>query len=170
MITFFALTDISKNCIFSCTENGCHFGRIKKHVHNVVQMYKSFQEYVKKLRSDNGSLSHFWMSYIDLVSLLLNLIRASREGNWSLHLSSIREMILWCFSYNRTNYARYLPWYYREIKCLPQTNCAIHNYLQNGGFSCQIGSQNTFGMIPMGQTIEEKINKDTPTAGGTKRI
>ena len=32
---------------------------------NVFQMYKSFQEYVKKLRSDNGSLSHFWMSYID---------------------------------------------------------------------------------------------------------
>ena len=136
---------------------------------NVVQMYKSFQEYVKKLRSDNDSLSHFWMSYINLVSLLLNLIRASREGNWSLHLSSIREMIPWCFSYNRTNYARYLPIsYYREMKCLPQTHPGIHNYLQNDGFSCQIGSQNTFGMIPMDQTIEETINKDTQTAGGTK--
>ena len=106
-----------------------------------VQMSKSFQKYVKKLGLDNGSLSHFWMSYIDLVSLLLNLIRASREGNWSLHLSSIREMIPWCFSYNRTNYAHYLPWYYRKMKCLPQTHPAIYNYLQNGGFSCQIGSQ-----------------------------
>ena len=38
----------------------------------------------------------------------------------------------------------------------------------NGGFSCQTGTKNTFGRIPMDQTIEENTNKDTQTAGGTK--
>ena len=38
----------------------------------------------------------------------------------------------------------------------------------NGGFPCQIGSKNTFDRIPVDQTIEETINKDTQTAGGTK--
>ena len=108
------------------------------------------------------------MSYVDLTSLLLNFIRATREGNWSLHLISVRELIPWCFAYNRSNYSRYLPWYYREMTSLPQTHPDLYCYLKNGGFSCQIGSENTFGIIPMDQTIEETINKDTQTPGGTK--
>ena len=44
---------------------------------------------------------------------------------------------------------------------LPQTH-------PERGFSCQIGPVNTFGRIPMDQTIEETINKDTQTARGTK--
>lgn len=34
------------------------------------------------------------MSYLDIVEdVLLGLIRASREGNWLLHLHAIRQMI-----------------------------------------------------------------------------
>ena len=38
----------------------------------------------------------------------------------------------------------------------------------NGGFSIQRGCRNPFGKIPADQAIEETINKDTQTAGGTK--
>ena len=76
-------------------------------------------------------------------------------------------MIPWCFVYTNTNYARYLPWYYREMITLPQTHPELHSYLENGGFSCQIGPANTFDKTPMDQTIEEAVNKDTQTAGGT---
>ena len=69
-----------------------------------------FMDMVRK-----GTMSSFWMSYVDLVSLLLNLIRASREGNWNLHLLAINELIPWCFVYDRTNYARYLPWYLLQM-------------------------------------------------------
>ena len=37
-----------------------------------------------------------------------------------------------------------------------------------GSFSVQLGSVNPFGRIPVDQTIEETINKDTQTPGGTK--
>ena len=135
---------------------------------HVCQSYSLFQQFCDILHSRNGTLSQFWMSYIDLVSLLLNFIRSSREGCWTLHLSSVREMIPWCFAYNRSNYSRYLPWYYHEMACLPQTHPELHAYLENGGFSCQIGPVTTFERIPIDQTIEETINKDTQTAGGTK--
>ena len=36
--------------------------------------------------------------------------------------------------------------------------------------SRQIGAMNTFGRIPVDQTCEETINKDTQTPGGTKRF
>ncbi|KAJ8413153.1 hypothetical protein AAFF_G00091490 [Aldrovandia affinis] len=37
-----------------------------------------------------------------------------------------------------------------------------------GSFSVQLGSQNPFSRIPVDQTIEETVNRDTQTAGGTK--
>lgn len=78
-------------------------------------------------------------------------------------------MIHRCFTYSIINYSRYLPWYYRQMQSLLLTH-PKHHYLMNGGFSCQIGMKNTFGRIPMDQTIKETINKDTQTVGGTKRF
>ena len=134
----------------------------------VDDLHLHFQQYLDILRNRNGSMSAFWMTYIDLVELLLNLLRASREGDWNLHLDSLNKMIPWCFAYNKSNYAKYLPWYLLQMLNLPNTHPDLHKYLIDGGFSTQIGENNPFGCIPMDQTIEETINKDTQTAGGTK--
>ena len=50
-------------------------------------------KYLNHLRHSNGNLSAFWISYIDIVEIMLGLLRSSREGDWNLQLSSIREMI-----------------------------------------------------------------------------
>ena len=72
----------------------------------LVTLWSDFLEY---LRHNNGELSTYWMSYIDIVeSVVLGLLRASHEGNWCLHLSAIQSMIAWCFSYDKVKYARYL--------------------------------------------------------------
>ncbi|KAG1701312.1 Threonine aspartase 1 [Nymphon striatum] len=129
---------------------------------------QQFGDFLNNLRQGNGTLAAFWMSYIDMVELMLKLLRASREGNWKLHLTSIHEMIPWCFSYDNINYARYLSAYYAEMTNLPEEHPEIHDYLEAGGFSVQIGSKNTFGKIPVDQTVEETVNRDMQTQGGTK--
>ena len=49
----------------------------------IFNMWNMFLQY---LQNGNGQQSSFWMSYIYLVGdVMLGLIRASREGNWSLH-------------------------------------------------------------------------------------
>ena len=103
-----------------------------------------------------------------MVEIMLNLMRASREANWTFHLSSIRSKIPWCFAYDRINYARYLSTYHSEMSNLPAKNPGVHKYLNNGGCSVQIGATNPFGRIPVDQTTEETINKDTQKLGGTK--
>ena len=133
-----------------------------------VKVAELLSEYLQHLRNGNGTLSTFWMSYIDIVEVLFNMIRASRQAYWQLHLASIRTLIPWCFAYDRLNYARYLPAYYAEMKNLEEHNQEVHNYLTAGGFSVQLGPDNPFGRIPVDQTIEETVNKDTQTAGGTK--
>ena len=40
-----------------------------------------FHSHLDELRNKRGSLASFWMSFVDMASLLLGLIRASREGN-----------------------------------------------------------------------------------------
>ena len=126
-----------------------------------------FQEYLKALK-DKHSLSDSWMSYIDIVEIMLGLLRASRESDWMFHLASIRDMIPWCFACDTLNYARFLSYYYATMSRLPIEHPEIHNHFMQGGFSVQIGSHNPFGCIPVDQTIEETINKDTQTPGGTK--
>ena len=103
-----------------------------------------------------------------MVDIMFGLIRAAREGDWSLHLSCIRAMILWSFAYDKINYARYLPVYYAQMMNLEQDHPSVHAHMKSGGFSVQIGSQNLFGKIPADQAIEETVNKDTQTSGGTK--
>ena len=127
-----------------------------------------YDMYLDYLRNKKGKLSSFWMSYIDLVDILLNMVRASREGHWELHLSAIEQMISSCFAYDNVNYARYLPAYLSEMTHLEETHPEAHEFLKSGGFLVQIGDQNPFGRVPVDQTCKETVNKDTQTAGGTK--
>ena len=71
-----------------------------------------------------------------------------------LHLAYIRQMLPWCFAYDNTNYARYMSIYYSDMTSLPKEHPQVHVFMGAGGFSVQ--------------TIEETINKDTQTAGGTR--
>ena len=127
-----------------------------------------FDQYMRFLDKDNGMLSSFWVSYLDMVEVVLSTVRATREGNWQLHLASVRSMVPWCFAYDNVNYARYLSSYIADMSHLPDKHREVHAYFESGGFSVQLGRENTFGKIPVDQTIEETANKDTQTSGGTK--
>ena len=131
-------------------------------------MWNSFLEH---LRSDNGDLSAYWMSYIDMVeNIILGLLRGSREGNWNLHLNAVGCMIPWCFAYDKVNYARYLSAYYAEMTNLSEKKPDVYDAFQAGQFSVQMSCSNPFGKIPVDQTTEATVNKDTQTPGGTIRF
>ena len=53
-------------------------------------LYDLFKEFSSSMET---SMSRFWQSYLDMVSLLLAFIRSTREGKWNLHLECIREMM-----------------------------------------------------------------------------
>lgn len=138
---------------------------------SVDELSNMWEEFLDHLRYTNGDLSAFWMSYVDLVeNVILALIRAAREGNWLLHLSAIRALIPWCFAYDRINYARFLTPYYATMTQLPMEKPDVHENLMKGSFSTQRSSVNPFGRIPIDQTIEVTVNRDTQTAGGTTKF
>jgi hypothetical protein len=64
------------------------------HKPSVKRILHLFETFLQALRDGrNGDLARFWMSYLDMVDILLDLIRASSEGNWLLHLHCIKEAI-----------------------------------------------------------------------------
>ena len=92
---------------------------------------------------------------------MLNMLRALRAGNWKLPLHIIHDLIPWCFAYDNINYARYLSTYYAEMSHLHIEHPQVYEYMEQGGFSVQIGSTNSFGRIPVDQPVEETVNNDT---------
>ena len=101
------------------------------------------------------------MSYVGLIEVLLGLIRATTDRNWSMHLPCLRGIIPWCF-------ARYLSAYLSEMSHLSKEHPVAFKYISSGGLSVQLSNSNPFGRVPVDQTCEETVNKDTQTSGGTK--
>ena len=48
--------------------------------------------YQELCKEDNGPMKLFWNSYLEMVSIRLCFIRATRKGNWQLHLECVRGM------------------------------------------------------------------------------
>ena len=126
----------------------------------ILNLYK---EYCK---DDNGPLKVFWNSYLEMVEVLMNFLRATREGNWSLHLECIKEMLPWFFAYDHTNYTQYLPVYLAHMITLPETHPEAHALLENGDFGVQRTTSHGFSQMPVDQTIEQTLNRSTKTKGG----
>ncbi|KAL8580256.1 hypothetical protein ACOMHN_039318 [Nucella lapillus] len=137
----------------------------------VTDVFHLWNEFLHHLRHTNGELSAFWMTYADIIqNILLGLIRSSREGDWYLHLRVVRLMIPWCFAYDRLNYARYLPAYYGQMTNLAADYQEIYQAIIGGNFAVQLKENNPFGRIPVDQTTEVTVNKDTQTVWGTTKF
>ena len=92
------------------------------------------------------------------------------KGIGNSHLSCVHQILPWCFSYDAVNYARYMSAYYSDKTSLPDEHPEVHEFMRNGGFSVLLSNDNTFGRIPVDQSLEETINKDTRTPGGTQGL
>ncbi|KAL8594843.1 hypothetical protein ACOMHN_016084 [Nucella lapillus] len=92
----------------------------------VLHLWNDFLNY---LRHDNGELSAFWMTYVDIIQdILLGLLRA------------------------------------------PPSQPEIYKAFKDGNFSVQFTESNPFGRIPVDQTTEVTVNRDTQTVGGTTKF
>ena len=125
-----------------------------------------FNLYTEFCKEDNGPLKVFWNNYLEMVEVLMNFLRATREGDWALHLECIKEMLPWFFAYDHTNYARYLPVYLAHMVLLPETHPEAHALLENGDFGVQRTTSHGFSQMPVDQTIEQTLNRSTKTKGG----
>ena len=62
-----------------------------------------------------------WSTYMNMVEILMDFIRAERDGNWKLHLQSFSAMLPWLIIYDHTIYSRWGPIYLADMHLLDKT-------------------------------------------------
>jgi len=71
--------------------------------------------------SKESRTARLWVTcLINPVFTVMKYVRAEREGDWSLHLATVREMVPLFFAAGHFNYARYGLYYLRTMEKLPQ--------------------------------------------------
>ena len=102
---------------------------------------------------------------LDMVTLFLNTIYASRTGNWNGFFQCIREFLPYCFSLNRQNYARNLSCYYIHMTNLENSHPDMFNHMLNQGFTVSLSGK-PFTEKLCDQVIETTINRASKDTGG----
>ena len=55
--------------------------------------YRLFLDYKNHITENGEDLAKFWLTFLDMVSILLKTIHATRCGNWDLYLEYVRSII-----------------------------------------------------------------------------
>ena len=96
--------------------------------------------------------------FLRAVEILLQNIRAERDGLWLLHLKSVSAMLPYFFITNRTNYARWTPAYVLDMLNLPET---VKSSFLSGEFAVR-QKPGTFDGIRSDMATEKKLSLKIP--------
>ena len=108
----------------------------------------------------------FWHVFLNhVVSVLIDLTRSHREGNWDLHLSATRRAIPLFFFFNRTNYKRWVPLYFEDCMAKKHDFPELWEHFCNGKFVVHQTKRKGSG-IPMDQALEKQYNKPAKGPSG----
>ena len=71
-----------------------------------VLQHFSFEVLVEKILDDKkGTQSKIIVAYLKYISSLLASVAAVREGDFQLYMEAKRDMLKYCFAFDRINYA-----------------------------------------------------------------
>lgn len=76
----------------------------------------------------------FWFLILNMELTIFTMIRAFREGNFTLYRDSLSELIPFFFANNNVNYARWLPIHLRDIMCLEKQHPEVAREFHKGNF------------------------------------
>ena len=108
------------------------------HSQQFAALHEAFHQFCASLQSP---VARLWLSYTEMVQLLLLFIRSMRTADWQLHLHCIRKMLPFMFAYDHVNYSRFLSKFWCDMTVLKDTNPEAHEQLQNGAFCVPSGAK-----------------------------
>ena len=107
-------------------------------------------------------------SQCPLFKCILMFICTPREGDWNLHLESLKALAKYFFAHDRLNYARMVPLYLGQMHRLKIDDLDIHHEFMQGNF-CANKNEIPFCAIGLDHAIEH-VNKLMKIRGGLKGL
>ena len=99
---------------------------------------------------------------MDTVQVLLWNIRAERDSNWAMHVSTQAAMLPVMFAANRVNYSRYTPVYLLEMLNLPED---VQQAFDEGHFTYR-EKPGAFNGLWSDMGVEKTVIRDSKSNGG----
>ena len=101
-----------------------------------------------------------------MILLLLEFIRAEREGDWELHLKVTTKMNPYFFAMDRMNYSRWLPVYIMDMRNLQEKALDVYNEFLRGNHTVSRSTSQSFNQVWTDMALEQSINLDSKAKGG----
>ena len=130
---------------------------------SLAAKYNKFVDYRFNIMEKGQPLQIFWMSFLEMVELLLNTLYALRSGDWLLLIECIKLILPYTFAYDHVNYARYLSAMLGDMLQLPKRFPNVYNEFLSGRFVAQLTDGSKFSRVETDKVIEMTLNKDTKT-------
>ena len=129
------------------------------------ELLNKYHKFIEDKNAENATFRN-WSSFIEMFEVLLLYIRATREGNWDLHLACLRYLLIWFFAYDRPNYSRSGTVHWFEMSVLEDTHPEIDREFKKGNFVAQRHVHHGFSQTACDQVIEQTVNRDSKIKGG----
>ena len=102
---------------------------------------------------EQSATFRYWISLLDASDTLLKLLRADRDADFEMHLTTVLEVIPYFFMAGRSNYARYIPVYVAEMRHLEVSAPQMFQHMSECGFVVK-HTERTFNCNPMDQALK----------------
>lgn len=129
--------------------------------------FKSFVERAfESVGKSDSPMARFWLSFMEMVEILIMNIYALRTQDWDSFKASLRMMMPWLRIYDNDKYSRWLVEFWLEISSLPEEK---ERYMRDGLFA-QSMTGKPYSCLPLDLWIEMTMNKGSKMKAGWKRI
>jgi hypothetical protein len=125
---------------------------------------KEFEDF-KSSKSQKSETFAYWENFVQMVYLLRDLIRADREGNWNLHLNSLKSILPMFATFDRTNYLRWASLYMEDMMKLEETAPELYQSFIAGKFVVK-RTPGQFKAVGADMCLEQTINRSQKSTAG----
>ena len=156
---------LSAACIAKCGVHEAH--RALLVTMEELNLHKQLADF--DARHSDQPMFQWAHMYMRQVLTLLQFQRATRQGDWFLHLSSLEELCVYFFAYDRLDYAQNIPEYVARMYKLQTTDPEIWNEFMSKSFTVNTSNQIPFTRLGVDQA-QEQANKTLKGQGAISGI
>ncbi|KAK3725326.1 hypothetical protein QZH41_002764 [Actinostola sp. cb2023] len=98
---------------------------------------------------------HFWSQVLEFQSLILEIVRAIREGNFINYVQALENLMPWMFALDHVNYARWLSVHIRDMTMLRTVHPDVYQKFCSGAFVVH-KSTHAFSAIALDHAHEQE--------------
>ena len=113
-------------------------------------------------------MCHYWYKTTELRLNLLIFVRSIREGNFSLYVSSLKQVVKWYYACDHYHYAQWITVHLYDLVNLPFTSLYQYKCFSDGYFAFQKSSRK-FSLMGIDQAHKQN-NTVINGMGGTTLV